>query len=178
MFSAVATTAQAQTLSEVLLDEDSLEVRRNSGPRTKAYEIQANTTYVKSGYTYKTDELARPISAEGVLVLQKSKRTAEQTKTGKLGNPGDEGGHLIGSRFNGPSDAFNLLPQTRALNRGAGSAWTQMERDWGKALEAGKTVEVHVQPVFDEDNETVRPDSFIVEYTIDEIPFEETFPNV
>ena len=164
--------------NRVDLDSASPEVRRGASPRANAVNMQPNTTYVKSGYEFTTDHLGRPIKVEGGLAKGKSTRTAEQTKTGHLGNTGDEGGHLIGSQFKGPSDAFNLTPQTRALNRGKGSAWTKMERDWAKALDEGKDVKVNIQPKYNPGNTGVRPDSFEVQYTIDGAPFQQSFPNV
>lgn len=59
------------------------------------------------------------------------------------------------------------------LNKGA---WKQMENTWAKALREGKEVKVNIQPSYVGDS--VRPDNFYVEYTIDGgRPIAETFKN-
>lgn len=85
-----------------------------------------------------------------------------QKEIGKLGEDGDEGGHLIGARFNGPSDAFNLVPQNANLNRGE---WKAMENEWARAVDAKKKVQVEIKPLYYDD--TKRPEYFSVTYTID-----------
>lgn len=51
-----------------------------------------------------------------------------------------------------------------------------LENTWAKALSEGKEVKVNIQPSYVGDS--VRPDKFYVEYTIDGgRPIEETFKN-
>ena len=69
---------------------------------------------------------------------------------------------LLGNRFNGPSDAFNLVPQNMNLNRGE---WKAMEETWAAAIEQGKDVKVMVEPIYEEGSK--RPVSFDVAYQID-----------
>jgi len=61
---------------------------------------------------------------------------------GDLGVEDDEGGHLIGTRFNSPMDVFNLVPQNMNLNRGY---WKSMESDWASELEKGTDIRVEIQ---------------------------------
>ncbi|MGG7448517.1 hemagglutinin repeat-containing protein [Kosakonia oryzendophytica] len=136
---------------------------------------QPNTIYKVDGdKVYKTDNLARPNQVEATLSPNvKDRNTYQQCKAGKCGIDGDEGGHLIASIFNGPGEKLNLLPMDGNLNKGA---WKQMENTWAKALSEGKEVKVNIQPSYVGDS--VRPDKFYVEYTIDGgRPIAETFKN-
>ena len=92
----------------------------------KFSELNSNTKYEKNGYEFLTNEKGKVCLAYGKLELGDGGRTVEQTRGGKLGLKTDEGGHLIGQRFTGPTDGFNLIPQDTNLNRGA---WKAMENE-------------------------------------------------
>jgi hypothetical protein len=80
----------------------------------------------------------------------------------------DDGGHLIGHIFSGPADQVNLVAQRSALNRGAGSQWRGMEREWKNALKSGKQVEVDIEVVYPTNPPgNLRPSMFKVKYWID-----------
>jgi hypothetical protein len=130
---------------------------------TEKLKLEPNKTYEKNGYTYKTDEAGRSAVISGEIKLKDGTRNRQmQHDVAKLGDEGDEGGHLIGARFNGPSDAFNLVPQNANLNRGE---WKAMENEWARAAEANKKVMVEIKPLYYDD--TKRPEYFSVTYTID-----------
>lgn len=120
-------------------------------------ELEPNSTYERDGYTYETDEFGRTSQVYGELRLEPGERTKLQTEVGHQGLADDEGGHLIGTRFDGPTDAFNLVPQNANLNRGD---WKAMENSWADALEDGKDVSVAVDPIYADDS--IRPSSFEV----------------
>lgn len=126
-------------------------------------EIKSNTIYEKGDYRFHTDEHGRPSLIGGYLNLEKGTRTEQQTMVGKLGLEHDEGGHLIGARFDGPPDGFNLVPQNMNLNRGA---WKAMENDWERHLKARERVEVAISPVYLDDSR--RPIDFDVLYRIND----------
>ncbi len=136
---------------------------------------EPNTVYKVDGdKTYHTDNLARPTQVEATLSASAKDRNGyQQCKAGKCGNPGDEGGHLIASIFNGPGEKLNLLPMDGNLNKGA---WKQMENTWAKALSEGKDVKVNIQPSYT--GNSVRPDKFKVVYSVDGgRPIEKVFNN-
>lgn len=143
------------------------------GEEVQNDELQPNAIYEKNGYEFQTDELGRPSFVSGKLELHTGERSKLQTEVGKLGLPSDEGGHLIGTRFDGPTDAFNLVPQDMNLNRGA---WKTMENDWAEALEAGQEVEFAIQPAYLDDDPR-RPFGFDVLYTINDQQFTKSFYN-
>ena len=89
----------------------------------------------------------------------------------------DDGGHLIGTQFNGSGDLDNLVAMNRDINR-SGGEWFNMEKDWAKALKETppKKVTVNIEPIYL--GKSLRPDSFEVIYQIgDERPRVKTILN-
>lgn len=139
--------------------------------------LKANIQYTDSNnYTYTTDSNRRISNVKGRLKLQTSKRNPDaQSRVGGSSRlPTDDGGHLIGTQFNGSGNIDNLLPQARATNR-SGGEWYSMEKRWAKALKEGKTVEVDITPTFTGTSQ--RPDNYIVKYTIDGKLHHQVIPN-
>ncbi len=87
----------------------------------------------------------------------------QQCATGKCGEAGDEGGHLIAAVLGGAGDRINLVPQSQLLNRGV---WRSMEREFQSALKEGKSVNVKIEVGYP-NGQALRPNSFFVEANID-----------
>lgn len=81
---------------------------------------------------------------------------------GKCGAAGDEGGHLIASIFSGPGEKLNIVPMNGNLNKGE---WKKLENEWARALGENKTVQVSIQPIYN--NATKHPDEFTIMYQIE-----------
>lgn len=117
------------------------------------------------GYTYKTDDLGRIISAEGTLQLGDGKRNADaQRKVGREDRKkDDDGGHLIASIFKGSGNYDNLVPMNGNLNKGE---WKILLIDWAKALKAkpSKEVKVKIKPIYEGNSQ--RPVKFDIKYKI------------
>ena len=125
--------------------------------------LEPNKVYEKNGYHYETNEKKQVVLVSGVLNLNSGQREKSlQRAVGKLGKPGDEGGHLIGNQFDGPPDVYNLIPQNSHLNRGA---WETMEKGWANLIKQGSEVKVKIEPVFKGDLH--RPASIKVKEWID-----------
>lgn len=79
-------------------------------------KIEAN------GYTYAADKAERTRYVDGDLVLDASERRSRSNQI-RAGRPdrraGDDGGHYIALRFNGPRASFNHFAQDANFNRGA-----------------------------------------------------------
>ncbi|NQX14050.1 DNA/RNA non-specific endonuclease [Microbacteriaceae bacterium VKM Ac-2855] len=91
--------------------------------------------------------------------------------------PGDEAGHLIADMFDGSPALDNLVSQAIAINRGAGSRWTAMERDWRDALNdvpPRAVTDIEIKVLYDGSR---RPIAFEVEYTIDGKLSDRSIPN-
>ncbi|WP_163392565.1 DNA/RNA non-specific endonuclease [Enterovibrio norvegicus] len=124
---------------------------------------EPNKTFkVDDNYSFSTDDLGRTKSVNGTLYLEtKDRNKYQQSKAGKSGESGDEGGHLIASIFKGPGEKINLVPMNGNLNKGE---WKKLEIEWADALKDGKVIKVNVMPVYS--GESLRPDSFKIEYSI------------
>ncbi|MDE1495311.1 DUF637 domain-containing protein [Xenorhabdus bovienii] len=137
--------------------------------KKRAWEKQMNNPepnalyHVDGNKIYHTDSLSRPISVEASLTLSSNDRNYyQQRRVGHQGNAGDDGGHLIGTIFNGPGEKLNMVPMESSLNRYG--SWRNMERTWADALKTGKTVDVKIQPRYSDNS--ARPSSFDVSYTV------------
>ena len=73
---------------------------------------------------------------------------------------------MIGTQFDGPGEGpLHMVPQAGSLNRGAGSQWTAMEREWENLLIQGHKVSVKIDIVWTSAS-SKRPTSFDVTYTV------------
>lgn len=130
-----------------------------------AEEASQAVRVTRNGYGYLLDKLGRTIRAAGKLKLNKAARDVDARRAagGADRLATDQGGHLIGSRFDGTSDALNTVAQNQNLNQGA---WKAMENSWDRALQAGQEVLVDVRPQYIGDS--LRPSSFDVNYCLTE----------
>lgn len=107
-------------------------------------------------------ETGRPRSERGSILedFGSSDRGDNATEIGRLGRPGDDGGHLGAHRFFGDTPDEGIAPQAANLNRGA---WKRMENEWADWVARGYRVDydIDVYPPGE-----VRPDSFEVSYTV------------
>ena len=150
-------------------------VEEQVAPKKAVNEPPAPAKIAKNSYNYALDSNGRTVRASGKLSLKKAPRdTGVQRAAGGADRLAtDQGGHLIGSRFNGPNDAFNTVAQNQNLNQGS---WKAMENSWARALKDGQEVFVDIKPQYVGEN--LRPASFKVNYTIDGIPKTVNIPNV
>jgi hypothetical protein len=134
-----------------------------------------NTRYDFGNYSWTTDARGRPIVAEGRVELTPAERDAAlQEQIGKEGAPTDVGFHLIGDRFNGPTNRLNVVPGNGKplgdglpnLNQGA---YKRFENQIAKlAADPHNAVDVRVMSRYDAGNLTTRPDEFAVAYRVND----------
>lgn len=86
---------------------------------------------------------------------------------------GDHAGHLAGDRFGGSPEIDNLVSQLSEVNL---SDYKKLENQWAKALEEGKKVSVNVKVNYVDDS--LRPSSFEVFYSINGVVFFESISNL
>ena len=140
-------------------------------------ELLPNVQYVtENGYRYTTDEFGRISRVEvDELILKKGKRNAHSQRVAgreyriteaELWEGLDDGGHLIGTQFNGPGDLDNVIAMNREINR-PGGTWYNMEEEWASALKEvpPRKVTVDIKPVYS--GESLRPDAFKVKYQVE-----------
>jgi filamentous hemagglutinin len=127
--------------------------------------LEPKAAYVlDNGHTYVTDTSGRVNAVVGELDLRKMDRnTYQQCITGKCGDVGDQGGHLIAATLGGAGDRINLVPQSATLNNGP---WKTMENEFKAAMESGKKVSIKIDLGYPPGG-GVRPDQFRVTTVID-----------
>ncbi|WP_322536403.1 DNA/RNA non-specific endonuclease [Bacillus altitudinis] len=142
--------------------------------------LKPNVVYsTKQGYTYKTDHYGRivKVEANNLKYGEVKRNQYAQSNSGKQDRLlKDDGGHLIASIFKGSGDIDNLVPMSSQINR-SGGKWYEMEQRWLKALRADppKHVEVSIEPIYKDDS--LRPDSFVIEYNIGKRSYLEKIKN-
>lgn len=111
--------------------------------------------YERNGYQYERNESGQITYAGGDLRLADGVRDskAQCEAGGEYRRDDDDGGHLIGTRFDGYGGEENLVAENRTVNRGVYKA---MENEWAEELEAGNQVHVDITPVYH--GESTRPD--------------------
>ncbi|MEL0645840.1 RHS repeat-associated core domain-containing protein [Pseudoalteromonas agarivorans] len=150
----------------------------NPKPNT-IYEVTSIHNGQPATYTYETDDQGRTIKVTGKLkksAIEKQKERDKKHRSSKQSsyggdNPDYDGGHLIGTLFQGPAEKINLVPQLKDQNRFGD--WRKMERKWAEHLEDGKGVEVEILIEYSDDG--ITPDSLFGNYVIgngNPIPFE------
>lgn len=134
-------------------------------------------------YTYETDHLGRTVRVKGKLARsviddsgERDKVHRNQRKQAEYGGPDDayQGGHILGTVFQGPAEKVNVVPQLAQQN--AGGEWYQMERDWQDELDEGNDVEVDIRLHYDDDGQT--PSEYRTAYSVNGgRAIRDTFPN-
>lgn len=123
-----------------------------------------NRRYEVDGYTYVTDGEGRTVEVIASKLRKKTRdrNTGQQVKAGgKDRLPDDQGGHAVGSQFDGPGEAINLFAQNVDVNK---SIFSKLEGVWQKALDEGKQVSIRIRVRYPKGSK--RPKSFLVDYRI------------
>lgn len=140
-------------------------------------QLLPNNSYEMNGYTYKTDELGRIISAEGKLRLKDDREKLKIKDSMEVIGKGDQKvnddrGHLIGDRFDGSNGLENLVAQDSTINR---VDFRNFESELAKEVQAGNDVRIKVEPIYDGDSQ--RPSAIVVTYSINGDENIRIFPN-
>lgn len=127
-----------------------------------------------NGYKYTTDKLGRTVSAEGDLKLKPEtgrNKKLQKEAGGKDRLKTDDGGHLIGRQFGGEGK-LDLVAQDSILNKGP---YNRLESKWADAIRSGDKVAVKIDAKYS--GNSMRPDSFKVNYSINGEKFKASFSN-
>jgi hypothetical protein len=169
-----------QRILREILDEDKLGVGSHSDDVAKRAEVPdpkkeepagGGGAAAKSGKLQRgrnENEISydsvtgRPNGAKGTLRedFGGTTRGDNATAIGRLGNTGDQGGHLVAHRFMGDTPDYGIAPQAGNLNQGA---WKTMENEWADWIKKGYEVDYQVD-VYPPGS--VRPDLFRSTYSV------------
>jgi len=135
-------------------------------------ELIHGATYIVDNYvTYTIDQYGRVSAIQATL----QRASTPYRRDGKLqgmgnsslqrggnGAPKDNGGHMIGARFNGPVELINYHAMDAATNQHG--AWKRMEDEWDATLTGNnpQTVQVVIRPQFNGNSK--RPFRFDVRF--------------
>jgi hypothetical protein len=135
-------------------------------------ELEPNKRYKVGNHTYHTDDLGR-VKEVTCNNLQRQARDRNQyqqsvkCKKVKNGQADDQGGHLIGSQFDGAGEQINLVPMKKSINQPPGT-YAEMEQQWANAINNGGTVtNVKIEIIYGAGN---RPIGFDVTADVNGIP--------
>lgn len=141
-------------------------------------KLKPNIKY-KTGeydYLYETDNEGRITKFETnklQLTKRKSRLSHSKNTPGKIKGK-DDAGHLAGDRFGGSPKIDNLVSQLSDVNK---KQYKKIENKWAAALneKPPKKVTATVDVIYSEKD--MRPDKFLVKYTIDGKPGSAVFKN-
>jgi DNA/RNA non-specific endonuclease len=129
---------------------------------TDNYDNVVTTRGPNTKTTHYDPETGRPVQESGTILedFGGSRRGDNATAIGRLGNAGDDGGHLGAHRFFGDTPDEGIVPQIANLNRGA---WKKMESEWADWVAEGARVDYRIAV---DPPGAVRPDNFKVVYVV------------
>ncbi|PEF58407.1 DNA/RNA non-specific endonuclease [Bacillus paranthracis] len=128
-------------------------------------------------YFYETDNLGRieKFETDKLQLTEREKRLSHSKNTlGKVKGQ-DHAGHLAGDRFGGSPKIDNLVSQLSDVNL---KKYKKVEDKWAAALKETPPKKVTVKVDIIYSGNDVRPDKFIVNYTIDGKPGNAKFKNL
>ena len=155
-------------------------------PLMKNFEYRIDNNFI-----YKTDEYGRveKITVENLELNPNRTRDsypqakAKEIKDGNLTPPVDNGGHMVGNQFYGPSEQINYFPQNAESNQSG--IWYQMEQELRQLRlnNPNATIKVEIVPEFPNtigrfNDPFRRPDWFNIDVEIDGVPHQITNPRI
>lgn len=136
-----------------------------------------NNQYEINGYTYKTDNIGRIVSSEGILHLKKHegrlpiKDSLETIAHGEQKENHDRG-HIVGDQFDGSSGMENITAQDSKENQGV---YKKLEDQLANAIKQGKEVKYRIDIHYDE--KSYIPTDRVYHYSINGEKHMQIFPN-
>ncbi len=142
---------------------------------------QGNTTYVvhpdtidpvagrSYAHVFETDGDGRTAHAhtDNLAAGNADRSESVQTRVGREGGPGYDGGHLFGRYFGGGGEYSNLVAMLRDVNRGSGDSFFNLENQWRELLSKNPNakIEVDIKPIYT--GSSTVPSSVQVSFRID-----------
>lgn len=129
----------------------------------KLYKLVPHTEYTVNGYDYKTDDKGRISQVQGTLRITDAQRGPLNARVEDM-EEGDERGHIISAKNDGSDRIDNLVPMTKELNDGA---YKSFEKSLNDLVKEGHSVDATYKLLYNDGNDTKRPDAFAVTYRVD-----------
>ena len=155
---------------ELYRTDDNGDIHMYYDKENKQWCMMPNAEYESHGYKYKTDADGNIVHAEGKLRLSDERKALNDKVEGV--EEGDDRGHIIADRFDASNHRDNLVPQLSEVNRGE---YKKLENELADAAAKGKDVKASYDLEYSENSK--RPDSITVNYSINNEYFSKTFDN-
>ncbi|MBT2648013.1 DNA/RNA non-specific endonuclease [Bacillus sp. ISL-34] len=128
-------------------------------------------------YLYETDNLGRitKFETENLKLTERKDRLSHSKNTPGKVKGQDHAGHLAADRFGGSPKIDNLVSQLSDVNL---KKYKKVEDKWAAALKETPPKKVTVDVAINYSGNDMRPDKFIVNYTIDGKPGSAKFKNL
>ena len=128
-------------------------------------------------YLYETDNLGRitKFETENLKLTERKDRLSHSKNTPGKVKGQDHAGHLAADRFGGSPKIDNLVSQLSEVNL---KKYKKVEDKWAAALKETPPKKVTVDVAINYSGNDMRPDKFIVNYTIDGKPGSAKFKNL
>ncbi|MBO0612730.1 DNA/RNA non-specific endonuclease [Thiothrix fructosivorans] len=139
----------------------------NSPPANTHVKLDNGTEFKTNASGYVDEITFNPMLLTGV-------RDSRQTAAGKEGISTDVGGHIQACSLGGTCDRFNLFPQDANFNNSMYKKW---ENEIRSSFSNGDRVGAVTVKFNRNDNTSARPDSLVIEYSINNIPKRKSFNN-
>ncbi|EEL17296.1 hypothetical protein bcere0016_20610 [Bacillus cereus 95/8201] len=168
-------TGKGSTVSEVKTFVDKGEQFTNGRKNRLKPDIRYKTG--EYDYFYETDNLGRieKFKTDKLQLTEREKRLSHSKNTPGKVKGQDHAGHLAGDRFGGSPKIDNLVSQLSDVNL---KKYKKVEDKWAAALKETPPKKVTVKVDIIYSGNDVRPDKFIVNYTIDGKPGSAKFKNL
>ncbi|TEA48615.1 WXG100 family type VII secretion target [Bacillus sp. BH2] len=168
-------TGKGSTVSEVKTFVDKGEQFTNGRKNRLKPDIRYKTG--EYDYFYETDNLGRieKFITDKLQLTEREKRLSHSKNTPGKVKGQDHAGHLAGDRFGGSPKIDNLVSQLSDVNL---KKYKKVEDKWAAALKETPPKKVTVKVDIIYSGNDVRPDKFIVNYTIDGKPGSAKFKNL
>ena len=168
-------TGKGSTVSEVKTFVDKGEQFTNGRKNRLKPDIRYKTG--EYDYFYETDNLGRieKFETDKLQLTEREKRLSHSKNTPGKVKGQDHAGHLAGDRFGGSPKIDNLVSQLSDVNL---KKYKKVEDKWAAALKETPPKKVTVKVDIIYSGNDVRPDKFIVNYTIDGKPGSAKFKNL
>ncbi|TNP04354.1 WXG100 family type VII secretion target [Bacillus pacificus] len=168
-------TGKGSTVSEVKTFVDKGKQFTNGRKNRLKPDIRYKTG--EYDYFYETDNLGRieKFETDKLQLTEREKRLSHSKNTPGKVKGQDHAGHLAGDRFGGSPKIDNLVSQLSDVNL---KKYKKVEDKWAAALKETPPKKVTVKVDIIYSGNDVRPDKFIVNYTIDGKPGSAKFKNL
>ena len=153
-------------------DKGNIHMYYDKDDKDAPWKLVPDNKYTVNGYEYTTDSKERIVEAKGTITPRDDSRDSLNAKVEDM-KENDQRGHVIADVNNGSNRIDNLVAMDKDLNTGK---YEDLEKELNKAAK-DHDVKATYTLIYNENNDTKRPDAIAVNYTIDGEEYHAMFYN-